>query len=260
MYWTGWRLFISPLAVHFKSFLVDFFLPPFGFVSVALLGLLLLRWTPRLGRCLLWLSLLALLALGTPAVSDRLLAALETGLDTVPPAGDPPRASVILGGDSVLVGGADPGVQIGRLTLERLRAGAALHRRTGLPLLVTGGTARSDGPPVGLLMARSLVEDFRVPVTWTEQQSRDTWENAFDSAAILRGAGIRSVYVVTHPWHMRRALQAFARAGLIATPAPTGLDSALPLYPSDFLPRVGAWQTAFFAMHEWVGRVFYALR
>ena len=48
----------------------------------------------------------------------------------------------------------------------------------------------------------SLRQDFQVPATWVETASRDTWENATDSAAILRPLGIHSVYVVTHAWHM----------------------------------------------------------
>ena len=102
-----------------------------------------------------------------------------------------------------------------------MRAGALLHRRTGLPILVTGGTLRTSEPPVAALMADSLVHDFQVPARWVERESRDTWENARLSAAILHEQGITSVYVVTQAWHMRRAIVAFADTGITVTAAPT---------------------------------------
>jgi uncharacterized SAM-binding protein YcdF (DUF218 family) len=246
--------------VFLKELLVALVLPPFGFLSLTVLGLLQLPTMPRVARGLLWIGVLGLLASAMPTVSDTMLVALETGLDTTPPPNDPPQAIVILGAEIIRTGGTSPGIQVGRLTLERLRAGAELQRRTGLPVLVTGGTTQKHEPPVGTVMAHSMTEDFRVPVRWTETESRDTWENATDSAAILRAAGIHSVYVVTHSWHMRRALDAFARTGLIATPAPTPLNRSTSPGWQDLLPRVSAWQSSYYAMHEWVGRAWYALR
>ena len=127
-------------------------------------------------------------------------------------------------------------------------------------MLVTGGVTRRAEPAVGELMAQSLAEDFRVPARWAETESRDTWENATASTAILKPAGINSVYVVTHPWHMKRAMQAFAPTGLAVTPAPTPLDTGARVTVGDLIPRSSAWQTAYFAAHEWIGRVWYALR
>ena len=66
-------------------------------------------------------------------------------------------------------------------------------------------------------MAQSLTDDFRTPPRWVEAKSADTWENARFSADILRAEGITSVYVVTHAWHMRRAVLAFQGTGLTVT-------------------------------------------
>jgi uncharacterized SAM-binding protein YcdF (DUF218 family) len=241
-----------------KALLVSLLLPPSGFVTLALVALLLRsgKWS----RCLLWVAVVGLIAFSTPIVSASLLVALESGLDTVPPASDPPQAIVVLGAEIARVPGDPPYARVGPLTLERLRAAAELARRTDLPVLVTGGTVQLHEPPVGILMAEAMTEDFRVPVRWTESKSRDTWENATLSAAILRAEGIHSIYVVTHPWHMKRALQAFAPTGLVVTAAPTPLDSGITLTLSDFMPRVSMWLTGYFAMHEWVGRIWYELR
>jgi uncharacterized SAM-binding protein YcdF (DUF218 family) len=116
------------------------------------------------------------------------------------------------------------------------------------------------GPPVAILMARSLSDDFGVATRWVEPASATTWENAAFSAAILRPAGIGSVIVVTHAWHMRRALIAFRAAGLVAVPAPLLAEHALHVGIGSFVPRIGAWQRSYYALHEWIGGAWYAFR
>jgi uncharacterized SAM-binding protein YcdF (DUF218 family) len=110
------------------------------------------------------------------------------------------------------------------------------------------------------VMAAALQDDFRTPVRWTEAKSLDTWQNARFSADILRAEGITSVYVVTNPWHMHRAMLAFRDTGLTATAFPTPLDDSSKLDAYDFLPRASGWQNAYFAIHEWIGYAWYSIR
>ena len=244
----------------FKAVLAALLVPPTSLVLFAIVGLLIRRRYPRTGRVLTWAPLLALLALSLPAVSGVLLISLERGLPLAPPADAPPQAIVILGGDVLRSRQDGPTVfHVGARSRERVRAGAILYRQTGLPILVTGGPSHKGDPSVGALMALSLVHDFGVPVRWVEQQSRDTWQNAQMSAAILQQAGISSVFVVTQAWHMRRALQSFAETGIRITASPTSFDQPARPVLSDFLPSVGAWLTSYFALHEWIGRAWYAL-
>jgi uncharacterized SAM-binding protein YcdF (DUF218 family) len=243
-----------------RNLLVSLLLPPFGFVTTAVVGLVLQRWRPALGRWVVWLSVLGLVALAMPVVTDTGLVALERDLPTVPRASDPPQAIIVLGAEVTRNLGGSSDVHVGRLTLERERAAAALYRETKLPILVTGGTTQPATPPVGTLMAASLQQDFGVPVRWTEAQSRDTWENATDSAAILRAEGIHSVYVVTNAWHMRRALIAFSHTGLVVTAAPTPLDRPPGPILNDFQPRSQTWEVAYYTLHEWIGCAWYDIR
>jgi uncharacterized SAM-binding protein YcdF (DUF218 family) len=243
-----------------RNFIAALALPPTGLVVLIVIGLLLRGGWRRFGRGLIWTSVVALVLLGMPVVSHSLLLALEAGLPSVPPADHPPQAIIVLGGEIIRARTEALGIRPGLLTLDRLQAAAALHRRTGLPILVTGGTTEPDTAAVGLVMAQSLRDDFQTPAKWVEAKSVDTWENARLSADILRPEGITSIYVVTHAWHMRRAVLAFAGTGLTVTAAPTALDDPLGPTLYDFLPRASGWQTSYFALHEWIGYAWYTQR
>jgi uncharacterized SAM-binding protein YcdF (DUF218 family) len=234
--------------------------PPISLLLVALVGALIYRRSSRSGRFLICAGLLGLLALAMPVAGASLMIALERDLPMTPPPGQPPQAIVILGGDAVRGGIQTVVVDLGPISLERVQTGAALSRRTGLPILVSGGPPRKGEPPVAALMADSLVNDFQVPVRWIEADSLDTWENAHMSAVILHAQGIRSIYIVTQAWHMRRAIMAFAAAGITATAAPPRLDRLLTPLAANFVPDVASWQESYYALHEWIGCAYYALR
>ena len=234
-------------------------MPPSCFLYMALLGVLLTWRRRRGGGALIGIGLAGLTILALPAVAVAMIDALEQNLPVDPPAGAMPEAIVILGGD--LMRNAGPPLALpGYLTLDRLRAGVELSRRTGLPILGSGGIVPEDRPPVATIMATSLREDFQLPAKWVEDRSSDTWENASFSATILRAQGIKSVYVVTQAWHMRRALLAFRHTGLTVTAAPSSMNPRLDLLPSDFLPHASAWGLSYFALHEWIGCAWYAAR
>ncbi len=234
-------------------------IPPMNCLGVACVGAVL--WRRRMGRALLAVGLVGLVVFALPMVSGTLMSSLERGLPTTPPADDKPGAIVILSGDQADV--LESGVattMVGHLTLERERAGAVLARQTGLPVLVTGGVIDPGSATLATIMSRSLKQDFGVDVQWKEERSIDTWENAVYSAAILRKAGIRSVYLVTHAWHMRRAMIAFRAAGLVVTAAPVAMDEPPHFGLHSLVPLVSSWQTSFYALHEWVGTAWYSLR
>ncbi len=233
-----------------SALLTPVIVPPVNLLVLALLSLLLRQW--RLSALLM----VVLLLLATPLASGALTSDLERGLKSADPFAA--QAILILGGD--LDRDEAGKVVPGSLTLERLREGAILARATRLPVAVTGGPAWQGGPPVGIVMARSLREDFGVEVRWVESRSLDTWENARDSADLLRPDGVRTVLVVTHAWHMRRSLLAFRQSGLVAIPSPVWRRG----YPSSSLlaaltPRATTWQDSYFALHEWIGLGWYAL-
>jgi uncharacterized SAM-binding protein YcdF (DUF218 family) len=212
----------------------ELLIPPASLPVLAIAASLIrIRW-PRTGRILVIGAIAGLSALSLPITARLLIVPLEAGLPLIPPKGGTPGAIVVLGGD--VSRDADGRVSPGSLTLERLRATAELARQEQLPILVSSGPQDDGETPVAALMARTLADDFAIPATWLEAGSKDTWENAQLSEAILRRQSIASIYLVTQAWHIRRGLMDFAKAPVIVTAAPTRLDPP----PSLRMGRVSA--------------------
>lgn len=240
-------------------------LPPGGLLLLLVAGLLLLKRRPRLARALLISGTLLFYVLATPLASSMLIKPLErypalpaNGLLAV----DPPSAIVVLGGGRYADAPEYGGDTVSALTLERIRYGARLARRTGLPLLVTGGSVWNEKESEGELMRRALEIDFRWPTRWVEGKSRTTWENAQRSKPLLDAAGITKVYLVTHAWHMPRSVYAFEQAGLQVIPAPTSFNLAADVDPGAFelWPDARSLRRSYFALHEMVGMLWYRLK
>jgi uncharacterized SAM-binding protein YcdF (DUF218 family) len=236
--------------------------PPDLFILLALVGVLLAwRWR-GFG---LWLALAAtvlLYLLSTPLVSYGLVRAADALALRMPVAAvhAAPAAIVVLGAGVRRGGPAGAADLPGPDTLWRLAEAARLQRRLGLPILVSGGRVGEFRDSLADVMSRALTSDFRVPVRWREDRSRNTWENAAYSAAILRHAGIGTAFVVTRPWHMARALWSFAAVGYPVLPAPTPEMPSLRISEAMLLPQARALLESRQALHELIGLAWYVCR
>ena len=238
--------------------------------------MVLAHYRPRLGRAGSVSALLALLALSLPIVSALLIDTLQrhvprgmpdavgqrVGMAEQEGIGRLPGAIVVLSADATYGngGGILPQPGLGMMTLERVHAGTILARRLSLPVLVTGGPAGRGQPPLAVLMAQAMQQNFGLTASWIESLSTDTWENAAFSARVLKASGIGRVYLVTNAWHMPRSLIAFRHFGLEAIPVPSRFSAAPRLDSEAFTPRVSAWLNSYFAIHEWVGVAWYWYR
>jgi uncharacterized SAM-binding protein YcdF (DUF218 family) len=231
---------------------------PTVLILFALLALLVHLKKPWLGAALFGLVVAALLALSLPRTAYEVMRHLETYTPLKLPAAssEGAQAIVVLGGgrysSAPEYGDADT---VDAETLERLRYAAYLQRKTGLPLLVTGGSVHNEEHAEAELMRHALRQDFNVPVTWVEGRAQNTTENALYTRELLRSAGIKRIYLVTHAYHMRRAVQAFELAGLVTIPAPLGYttldDGDRQLF--GYLPSAHALLIESAALHEVLG-------
>lgn len=232
-------------------------LPPGGLFLLILLAGLLLRFSRPGGRALMTLAIVLLYLLSTPYISGVALQAVTSLTPALSAQTPEPKAIVVLGGNFYEDDDGDP-PKVGALTLERLHMAAALHRRTGLPILASAGPVTDAEVPGSRIMKQVLEEDFGVPVEWIEDTSRNTWTNARDSADILKDAGVESVYLATQPWHMARAVRSFQWNGIVARPAvEIGRDRLPDFEARSLLPHPRAMTASYYAAHELAGLVWY---
>ena len=235
-------------------------LPPLSLVILLATGLVVQRRRPRLARSLILLSAIALYGLSTPWVGGVLLKTLEISTPVSPNDLKIAGAIVVLGGGRRLDAAEYGGDTLNDLSLERLRYAALLHRASGLPILVTGGKPGGGTLAEGRIMQHVLQSEYGIAPRWIEDTALTTWDNARFSAALLKQAGVRRIALVSHAWHLRRAVPLFEAQGLSVIPAGiqfsgTRVDSLLDLFPTP-----AGLRNSTFALHEWLGILWYKLR
>ena len=254
-----------------KPVLTALALPPVPLLLLLLIGAQLL-WARRaagwpvvwLSVALLWLSactgvagLLSNGLLHPPAAltSQRIEAlraqagsASGTSTTTSASAGtNTATAIVVLGGG---VDGFAPeygASSLQQASMDRLRYGIWLGRQTGLPVAFSGGVgwAQTASDSEAYVASRIATQEFKRPLVWAEDRSRDTRENAVRCVALLKLSGVKHIVLVTHAWHMPRALRAFEAAARQASGkaptisievAPIGLSQSSSLPVLDWIP------------------------
>lgn len=127
-------------------------------------------------------------------------------------------------------------------SFERVRLAAKLAKKTGLPVLVTGGVTGDvrlnvEAHSEAAIMSQVLVSEFGIHAKWLENQAMSTDENAAYSASILKKNNIRHIYLVTHATHIPRARYFFQRSGIDITAIPVGFDMANGVNVKSFYPN-----------------------
>jgi len=237
------------------------FLPPTVLILGLVAGLLLLRRHRHSAVFLLILSTVALYILSMPLTGRGLLTTLQPPSPVTAEQLTDVDAIVVLGGgrrrDAAEYGGRDT---LSRLSFERLRYGVHQYRASHKPLLVTGGMPGGGTSSEGELMRDSLVTEYGITPRWVETASNTTWDNARLSAALLSSAHVRRIALVTHAWHLRRAVPLFEAQGLAVVPAGVNFSDTIIRSPFDLLPAAGGLRDSYFALHEWIGVLWYKLR
>jgi uncharacterized SAM-binding protein YcdF (DUF218 family) len=239
-----------------QALLTTFLLPPLLLVLLTLAGGMLAWRGWRWAGFVAAVAALSILLLATPYVAGQLRFVVQQQATSAVPR-EIPAAIIVLGAEQIR---GQAGLDLGPLSLERVRAGARLARATGLPLLVTGGPLSPRDPPIAQLMAAALTDEFGLPVRWIEPEAHDTRENAVLAVGLLRAEGISAAFVVTHAWHMPRAIDAFRRAGFTAVPAPVRINIAPNGEASDWVPRADHLFDSWLYLREFLGQIVYRLR
>jgi uncharacterized SAM-binding protein YcdF (DUF218 family) len=149
--------------------------------------------------------------------------------------------------DAALVLAGDP-------WYERTATAAAMVRSGEAYLLVVTGGERGPGDSAASLRDKAIELGVPPERIRMEAVSRSTWESLVAVAPILRREGVRSVALVTSPYHQRRSL-------LAARKALPGLElRCRPALPSSWSPR-GWWRDPYArrAVFSEYGKLLYYL-
>jgi uncharacterized SAM-binding protein YcdF (DUF218 family) len=133
---------------------------------------------------------------------------LQQPLSTSPSTVETLDAAVVLGAP------IGKGPTLAAPLAERLDAGADLyHRGLARTVCITGKPSEADAMLTRLRAARIPEDAMRV-----DREAATTRDNAAHTSAILRRDGLESAWIVTQPFHLRRACFWFRRFGIDARP------------------------------------------
>jgi uncharacterized SAM-binding protein YcdF (DUF218 family) len=261
------EIFLTLGIESWKPVISALVLPPLPLLLLILAGARLiyrrrlLAWSMLLlGVLGIWFSCTTALSIGLtqwllrppPVLTETPIAELKRA---------PATAIVVLGGGRRLLA-PEYGVSgLHERSIERLRYGVWLSKETGLPLAFSGGIGHGGdaGPSEAEIAARIAEREFGRPLKWTETDSRDTRENAIKTVALLQAQGIRQIVLVTHAYHMTRALLNFRRAAegqsITIVPAPMGMRASGRLRYADWIPSADGFEGTRLVLHEWLGRI-----
>lgn len=200
-------------------------------VGLAIASVLLARGAYRTARWYLAAVLALALAAASPLPNVMILP-LEQRFSRADLAGPPITGLIILGGGEDARLSSQRNAHALNEAGERITEALALARKLPLSQVVfTGGSsALLDGAPREAEAARAMLVSLGLSSDrlTLEDRSRDTWENAVFTRAIVNPKPGERWLLITSAWHMPRAMGVFRAA-----------DMAVEPWPVDY--RTGGW-------------------
>ena len=240
--------------------------PFFAFFALTWAAVTWMWWRREIERRRLIVMTIALSGLTiscTPVVVGLCGATLTRGYaPTIPPDAD---AIVVLAGSLRQLDDDWTRYQLGEDTLYRCLTAADIHRRTdGIPVFASGGKVdpTRPGPTLSAAMRDFLVR-YNVPASdiTVEEVSRNTFENAVETAKLLKEEKIRQPILVTDATHLPRAKACFALQGIDVLPYPAAYSTRqFEWTPEAVLPNASAARAMRGIVHEWVGLLWYRFK
>jgi uncharacterized SAM-binding protein YcdF (DUF218 family) len=256
------------MAIYLEK-LLPVFVFPLGLALVLCLIVLALSLADRhqATRVLLAIVVIGLWIASMPAFAGLVTATLEEQHPATTVAAAPVSdVIVVLGGGIATSNDRELAKASLSKAADRLGQAYALWRAgKGRVILISGGNLPWDNaekPEAAL--AAEMLEAVGVPPdsVIVEGESRNTHENAVNTATLWREKGFRSGFLVTSAVHMPRALATFRAAGLDLTPWPAAVQVRGPLVQNifDLMPDPTALAMTSASAKEWLGLLVYRLQ
>jgi uncharacterized SAM-binding protein YcdF (DUF218 family) len=134
------------------------------------------------------------------------------------------------------------------------------HSWHRLPVLASGGLAGKQHTAYAATMRELLLQtDIPDEMIWTEDRSRNTYENAVFSAQILRQHGVSRIALVVDARSMPRAAACFRKQGITVVPAASEFREIGRSW-EDWFPSWKSIGENEITLHESIGLLWYWLR
>ena len=242
------------------SKLLDWLLSPLSWALLLLVGAMLSRARPGRALALTALAAAVLILFSSEAVAHRLAWAAEGQVRSTYRPAVVYDAVVVLGGMVDVVTSRNTGeVELDEHADRIVRTWELLRDGRARSVIISAGNAGlvagqpTEAELLAALLVRWGVAPDRIVV---EPRSRNTRENAVESAKIAAARGWKTLLVVTSAVHMPRALGCFRAVGL--EPDTLAVDRrAATEYERVWLPRSGALDRSVQTIRELAGRLVY---
>lgn len=164
---------------------------------------------------------------------------------------------VVLGGDVSLVKDKLLDIYLpGVYSLERVFAAYRLHKKTKLPIILSGGSVFGSSSFADISKIFLIGLGINEKYIFVDSTSRDTYENVINSIKIMKANGFNKPIVVSDSLHILRAIKIFKRKNIEASYYPSSyMCSSFSLM--DFLP--GDMHYTRTLLYEVVGNIWYLL-
>ena len=208
--------------VYFLKFCASFILPPgIFFVALFFISFYAYKKLRQKTLALLIFSVtFAFYLISTNLVAGFLIGSLEETYS--PPEKFEGDVIVVLGGGAFAdVPDIDGEGALCAAPSSRLLTALRLYKKTGAPILLSGGQVYEDSGAEAKIAKRTLIS-LGVPEKdiIVEDKSVNTTQNARFSAKIMREKNFKQPILVTSAFHMRRAMLNFKNMGYECVPAP----------------------------------------
>ncbi len=228
--------------------LIHFLLPP----GIFILGFLVLGILVHKNRIAYLLSMscaITLYLLSIEPVKDMLYKPLEESYPV--PSKLEGDVIIVLGGGSYNTG------VLKEDSLKRLLTGFVLHKQTGKPIILSGGSGINRLPDAEIMKATLISFGVDLKSILLDSESTTTQENARYVRHIMEKRKYQTAILVTSAYHMRRAVKAFQKENVKVLPYPTDFKRDLRYNLYSFIPKASTFNDSYKALREYVANIAY---
>jgi uncharacterized SAM-binding protein YcdF (DUF218 family) len=165
---------------------------------------------------------------------------------------------VILGGGVNLAGDLREHTEASWATYARVFNGIRVFKQSGAKTVALSGAGEAD--VMKMLACELGVQESKII---TEARSGTTIENATELAKLLSATKQRQIGLVTSALHMLRSEKTFKKIFPDDTIVPISVNyicSPFRCNPENFIPSTSTLSKSNYAIHEWIGFLYYLIR